>query len=123
MVEASYLGSHAVLTLIGYLRFETALGERGSYDPAAWLLAAWLLLSLCSLGRLADGDGLGVRLEWARLLLLLPAALATGAAASAAAVALLGLWAAVGRSWWTVRGAEGKAMQPAAADGKAMKAS
>ena len=63
-----------------------------------------VLLSLVSLGRLADGNASGVALEWARLLVLVPALpLLRGegsARGAAVALAALGVWSIVGRSWW-----------------------
>lgn len=99
-LEASYLVGHFVLTLLGYLRFEAMRAAHG-HSVAVYALAAWLLLSLCSLGRLADGHASGVALEWVRLLVLLPAALSGGERLTAAgASALLGIWVVVGRGWW-----------------------
>ena len=56
-------------------------------------------------GRLADGDKSGRKLEWTRLLMLLPAALAvheTDKRPLVGAASLVALWAGVGRGWWWV---------------------
>ena len=80
-----------------YFGFEGRLKKHGAYDPTVYLLGVWVCLTLCSLGRLADGDKSGRKLEWARLLMLLPALLLPGALpvlpllAALAAAAITGL--------------------------------
>lgn len=117
-IEASYLGAHLLVLLVGHHCFEELMRQPGSTsDPATYALALWLLASLCALGRLSDGDASGVRLEWVRLALLAPTLLlvsqrlgggepAGGAGGSGelmiVAIALLAcaVWSLIGSGWW-----------------------
>ena len=105
-LEAAYLSVHLLVTLVMYVAFEGKLKAAGAWaDPCVWAMALWVLLSLVSLGRLADGDASGKVCESARLLALLPAipmmlAEEHRAAAAGGAVALCTVWAAAGRGWW-----------------------
>ena len=108
IIETGYLCAQLLITLITYISFEARLKARGSADVIVWALAAWVLLSLCSLGRLSDGDPLGVVLEWTRLLLVLLASSALLwdsdriAMGTGASLTLLGFWAIASRGWWVV---------------------
>lgn len=134
VVEKAYLSMHMLLVLVGYVTLEARLkAPAGAFSPAAWLLAAWVLLSLCALGRLSDGDGSALQLETIRLLLLplamlclasepasaadpaVPAVSLMGVSVGlgavkqilAAAVPLIALWWAVGGGWWVEQRAAG----------------
>ena len=105
LIEAIYIVLQTLIALGVYFGFEGRLKKHGAYDPTVYLLGVWVCLTLCSLGRLADGDKSGRKLEWARLLMLLPAALAvheTDKRPLVGAASLVALWAGVGRGWWWV---------------------
>ena len=103
-LEVSYLVLHTAGVLVGYLALEGLAREpRGGFRPSTYALAAWLLLSLGSLGRLADGHPSARVLEWFRLALAAPTLLMLGISRPmvlAINAGCLGLWALLDRDWW-----------------------
>ena len=103
-----------VLVLSSYMGLGKRLASFGGANGGLWAHVGWLLLSLSSLGRLASGEALGVRLEWTRLVLLVAAAVVPRSTATLAAhfaalpdvhpalaLSLLGAWAWLGGPhWW-----------------------
>ena len=105
LIEAAYLCVSFAVCLVVYLSFEVTRKRAMEAQPYVWLNALYLLFSFCALGRLADGRPDALRLEWLRVLLLLPMCpLIFGWSpcpkmAVAACAVPLAAWAVIGRGW------------------------